>query len=55
MTVSSGLQLAQFHNETLEALSSHLPQTANIHNPVDVIGDAAQDRYENALGAVVPG
>ncbi len=53
MTVSSGLQLAQFHGETLEALSSHLPQTANIHNPVDVIGDAAQDRYENALGAVV--
>ena len=53
MTVSSGLRLAQFHDETLEALSSHLPQTANIHNPVDVIGDAAQDRYENALGAVV--
>ena len=53
MTVSSGLRLAQFHSETLEALSSHLPQTANIHNPVDVIGDAAQDRYENALGAVV--
>jgi len=53
MTVSSGLQLAQFHSETLEALSSHLPQTANIQNPVDVIGDAAQDRYENALAAVV--
>jgi len=53
MTVSSGLQLAKFHGETLEALASHLPQTANIHNPVDVIGDAAQDRYENALGAVV--
>ncbi len=53
MTVSSGLRLAQFHGETLEALQSHLPQTANIHNPVDVIGDAAQDRYENALGAVV--
>jgi len=53
MTVSSGLRLAQFHSDTLEALSSHLPQAANIHNPVDVIGDAAQDRYENALGAVV--
>ncbi len=53
MTVSSGLQLAQFHDETLEALSSHLPQTANIHNPVDVIGDATQERYENALSAVV--
>ncbi len=53
MTVSSGLQLAEFAEETTEALSSHLPFTANVHNPVDVIGDAAQDRYENALGAVI--
>ncbi|MFC1798596.1 acetate--CoA ligase family protein [Thermodesulfobacteriota bacterium] len=53
MTVSSGLQLAQFKEETTEALASHLPFTANLHNPVDVIGDAAQDRYENALAAVI--
>ncbi|MGD9972169.1 MAG: acetate--CoA ligase family protein [Desulfatirhabdiaceae bacterium] len=53
MTVSSGLQLARFQPDTLEVLASHLPQTANIHNPVDVIGDAAQDRYENALSAVI--
>ena len=53
MTVSSGLQLARFQPETLEVLASHLPQTANIHNPVDVIGDAAHDRYENALAAVI--
>jgi acetyltransferase len=53
MTVTSGLELARFHEETVEALASHLPATANIHNPVDVIGDAAQDRYENALTAVI--
>ena len=53
MTVSSGLVLAKFKEETIEALASHLPFTANVHNPVDVIGDAAQDRYENALGAVI--
>ena len=53
MTVSSGLQLAQLTPETIEVLASHLPATANIHNPVDVIGDATQDRYENALAAVV--
>jgi len=53
MTVSSGLVLAKFKEETTEALASHLPFTANVHNPVDVIGDAAQDRYENALGAVI--
>jgi acetyltransferase len=53
MTVSSGLQLAHFKEETVEVLSSHLPATANLHNPVDVIGDAAQDRYENALATVI--
>jgi acetyltransferase len=53
MTVSSGLRLAQFKEETVAVLKSHLPATANLRNPVDVIGDAAQDRYENALSAVI--
>ncbi len=53
MTVSSGLQLAKFQEETIESLASHLPKTANLQNPVDVIGDASMDRYENALAAVV--
>jgi acetate---CoA ligase (ADP-forming) len=53
MTVSSGLTLARFKKETIDILASHLPNTANLNNPVDVIGDAAQDRYENALRAVI--
>ena len=53
MTVSSHLELAKFQKETIEDLSSHLPATANIHNPVDIIGDASQDRYENALRSVI--
>jgi acetyltransferase len=53
MTVSSGLRLAELKEDTVEALASHLPTTANLRNPVDVIGDAAQDRYENALAAVI--
>lgn len=53
MTVVSGLKLAQFGEETIDVLKSHLPATANVNNPVDVIGDAAQDRYENALAAVI--
>ncbi|MDX9788384.1 MAG: acetate--CoA ligase family protein [Desulfobacterales bacterium] len=53
MTVSTGLKLARFEEETIKTLASHLPETANLHNPVDVIGDAAQDRYENALDAVL--
>jgi acetyltransferase len=53
MTVSSDLVLAKFGKETVADLASHLPSTANIHNPVDVIGDASSDRYENALKAVI--
>jgi len=53
VTVHSGLKLAKFNPATTEALSSYLPNTANIHNPVDVIGDAGMDRYRAALEAVL--
>jgi acetyl coenzyme A synthetase (ADP forming)-like protein len=53
VTIHSGLQLARFSAETAEALKSYLPSTANIHNPVDVIGDAGMDRYRAALGTVL--
>jgi acetate---CoA ligase (ADP-forming) len=53
MTEVSGLELARFSPETTEALASHLPPTANINNPVDVIGDADPDRYHHALDAVI--
>jgi len=53
VTVSSGLELAKFTPETIEILASHLPSAANLNNPVDIIGDAAQDRYKNALDTVI--
>ncbi|MFZ5564872.1 MAG: acetate--CoA ligase family protein [Thermodesulfobacteriota bacterium] len=53
MTEVSGLELARFSPETIESLASHLPPTANIHNPVDVIGDADPERYQAALDAVI--
>jgi acetyltransferase len=53
MTVTSGLVPARFSEDTIASLKSHLPATANVNNPVDVIGDAAQDRYANALSAVI--
>ena len=53
MSESAGLKLANFNDDTVDALKSHLPSTANIYNPVDVIGDASHDRYENALSAVI--
>jgi acetyltransferase len=53
MTVSSDLELARFRPETVEELANHLPSAANLHNPVDIIGDASQERYENALKSVI--
>lgn len=53
VTIHSGLRLAKLGETTTEVLRSHLPATANIHNPVDVIGDARSDRYQAALAAVL--
>ncbi len=48
-TINEGLQLAQFSEETTAMFKKTLPKTANIKNPVDVIGDARADRYNIAL------
>ena len=53
MSEQSGLKLARFSEDTVKELKKYLPVTANFHNPVDVIGDAAKDRYENTLATVL--
>jgi len=53
MSEQSGLTLAKFSDETVKELKKYLPATANFHNPVDIIGDAAKDRYENTLATVL--
>ena len=49
--IKSGIELAQFSEETTLSLKRSLPSTANINNPVDVIGDARADRYVAAISA----
>ncbi len=49
--IFQGLQLAKFSEETTKILKRALPSTANINNPVDVIGDARADRYVAAIKA----
>ena len=44
-----GLTFAKLSDETEAKLAEKLPAAANIHNPVDVLGDALADRYEYAL------
>ena len=48
-----GLQLASFAPATIAKLRDHLPRSANVYNPVDVIGDAQADRYEIAIDAIL--
>ncbi len=47
--IRNGLRLARFSRESEGRLRSVLPAYANIHNPLDLIGDADKVRYEKAL------
>jgi len=46
---TNGLNMARFSEATIAELKAKLPPTANIHNPIDVVGDAHADRYKIAL------
>jgi acetyl coenzyme A synthetase (ADP forming)-like protein len=48
-----GLPLAGFEAETIEKLRTNLPKAASIYNPVDLLGDAREDRYKFALSTVL--
>jgi acetyltransferase len=48
-----GLTFAKLSDETKKKLAANLPAAANVHNPVDVLGDALADRYEFALDVVL--
>ncbi len=50
---SHGLKFAKLDLATEEKLAEQLPAAANIHNPVDVLGDALADRYKNSLDVVL--
>ena len=49
--IKKGLRMAKFSDETTKILKKSLPSTANIKNPIDVIGDARADRYNVAMSA----
>jgi acetyltransferase len=45
----SELELADFTDETLDGFSEKLPAEGNIYNPVDIVGDADNERFKEAL------
>lgn len=51
--VMNRLQVARFTDETTGKLKEYLPKTANVKNPVDVIGDARRDRYQVAISSTL--
>ena len=50
---ASALKMASLSKATVETLRASLPPTANLYNPIDVIGDAKTDRYEVAIRAAL--
>lgn len=48
-----GLQMAKLSEKTQKKLQKNLPRAANILNPVDVLGDALADRYDEAINDVL--
>jgi acetyl coenzyme A synthetase (ADP forming)-like protein len=51
--IRHNLKIATLTEETKEKLRKELPATANVNNPVDVIGDATHQRYEAAIRYVL--
>ena len=51
--VGVGLSVPRLAEPTMAKLAQSLPATANLKNPVDVIGDARADRYMEALADVL--
>lgn len=53
MLVNAGMSMAKLSPDSEKALAKVLPPAANVHNPVDLIGDALADRYAAALDIVL--
>jgi len=49
----SEVRMATFEKKTIDELRAHLPPTAALYNPVDVIGDANAERYGKGLEIVL--
>lgn len=46
------IQLLEFSPSTKKILKSILPEESSVENPVDLLGDAREDRYRDVLGAL---
>jgi acetate---CoA ligase (ADP-forming) len=52
-SVRYGLELARISPKTKSILTADLPATVSLNNPIDLIGDADESRYQLAMQAVL--
>lgn len=52
-SVRHGLELTGLMDKTKSILRNHLPTTVSLNNPIDLIGDAGESRYQLAMQAVL--
>ena len=48
-----GLLLPQLEKKTIEELKGKLSPNASLNNPIDLVADAQEERYEDALSAIM--
>ncbi|NIM47147.1 MAG: CoA-binding protein [Candidatus Aenigmarchaeota archaeon] len=51
--IKYGLELPRLGNSSLKALKSFLPSYASTKNPIDITGDATDERYQKTLEVVL--
>jgi acetyltransferase len=44
-----GIEIPKLHEDIIEKLNKILPENWSHNNPIDILGDALQDRYNNTL------
>ncbi len=47
------LEVAQISDETKKKLTDFLPRAASVRDPIDLLGDAQADRYEQAIQTII--
>jgi acyl-CoA synthetase (NDP forming) len=52
-SIRHGLELAQLDPKTKSIMMADLPPTVSLNNPIDLIGDADESRYQLAMQAVL--
>jgi acetyl coenzyme A synthetase (ADP forming)-like protein len=52
-SIRHSLELASLTDRSRSILKTHLPPTVSLNNPIDLVGDAGESRYQIALQAVL--